>query len=57
MDIFSDMIGEFFTQIAAFVLDWVCGDREVPKFAKILILLLIIALSAGIFLICWKMSE
>ena len=50
----SEIVAEFFTLLFGSQANKLGADREVPKFVKILFLILAIALIAGMLFICWK---
>lgn len=51
-----EVIAEFFFALLSFKADEVYSDREVPVFAKALLLVLTAGLIAGVLLFCWKFS-
>ena len=54
MDILLEIFAEIFTFLFGEQANKLGADREVPKFVKILFLLLAIAFTAGVLFICWK---
>ena len=57
MDILIEIIAEFFTMLFGDQANKLDADREVPKWVKILFLILAIAFIAGILYFCWMLSE
>jgi len=57
MDILIEIIAEFFTMLFGDQANKLDSDREVPKWVKILFLILAIAFIAGILYLCWMLSE
>ena len=57
MSILLEIIGEFLSMLLGMAADEVGGDREVPKFVKILLLILAIGVIGTILFICWRFSE
>jgi hypothetical protein len=57
MDIFLEIIAEFFTVLFGSQANKVGLDREVPKFVKILFFVLAIAFIAGVLYFCWRLSK
>ena len=57
MDILIEIIAEFFTVLFGSQANKLDSDREVPKWVKILFLILAIAFIAGVLYLCWKLSE
>ena len=57
MDILIEIIAEFFTVLFGSQANKLDADREVPKWVKILFLILAIAFIAGILYLCWRLSE
>ena len=57
MDILIEIIAEFFTMLFGDQANKLGADREVPKWVKILFLILAIAFIAGILYFCWKLLE
>ena len=57
MDILLEIIAEFFTVLFGSSANKLDSDREVPKWVKILFLILAIAFIAGILYFCWRLSE
>ena len=57
MDILIEIIAEFFTVLFGSQANKLGADREVPKWVKILFLILAVAFIAGILYLCWRLSE
>ena len=57
MDILIEIIAEFFTMLFGDQANKLDSDREVPKWVKILFLILAIAFIAGVLYFCWMLSE
>ena len=57
MDILIEIIAEFFTMLFGDQVNKLGADREVPKWVKILFLILAIAFIAGVLYFCWRLSE
>ena len=57
MDILIEIIAEFFTVLFGSQANKLDADREVPKWVKILFLILAIAFIAGVLYLCWRLSE
>ena len=57
MDILIEIIADFFTVLFGSEANKLGADREVPKWVKILFLILTIAFIAGVLYLCWKLSE
>jgi len=57
MDILIEIIAEFFTMLFGDQANKLGADREVPKWVKILFLILAIAFIAGVLYLCWRLSE
>ena len=57
MDILIEIIAEFFTVLFGSQANKLDADREVPKWVKILFLILAIAFIAGVLYLCWMLSE
>ncbi|MBQ9775083.1 MAG: hypothetical protein IJW17_03490 [Lentisphaeria bacterium] len=57
MDILLEIIAEFFTVLFGSSANKLDSDREVPKWVKILFLILAMAFIAGILYLCWRLSE
>ena len=57
MDILIEIIADFFTVLFGSSANKLGADREVPKWVKILFLILAVAFIAGVLYFCWKLSE
>ena len=57
MDILIEIIAEFFTMLFGDQANKLGADREVPKWVKILFLILAIVFIAGVLCLCWKLSQ
>ena len=57
MDILLEIVAEFFTMLFGDQANKLGADREVPKWVKILFLILAIAFIAGVLYFCWKLLE
>ena len=57
MDILIELVAEIFTWLFGSQANKVGLDREVPKWVKILFLILAIAFIAGVLYLCWRLSE
>ena len=57
MDILIEIVAEFFTVLFGSQANKLEADREVPKWVKILFLILAIAFIAGVLYLCWRLSE
>ena len=57
MDILIEIIAEFFTVLFGSQANKLDADREVPKWVKLLFLILAIAFIAGVLYLCWMLSE
>ena len=57
MDILIELIAEIFTWLFGSQANKVGLDREVPKFVKIIFLILAIAFIAGVLYLCWRLSK
>ena len=57
MDILIEIIAEFFTVLFGDQANKLEADREVPKWVKILFLILAVAFIAGVLCFCWRLSE
>ena len=57
MNILLEVIAEVFAVLFGSQVDKVGLDREVPKFVKILFLILTIAFIAGVLYFCWRLSK
>ena len=57
MNILLEVIAEVFAVLFGSQADKVGLDREVPKFVKILFLILAIAFIAGVLYFCWRLSK
>ena len=57
MDILIEIIAEFFTVLFGSQANKLEAAREVPKWVKILFLILAVALIAGVLYLCWMLSE
>ena len=57
MDILVEIIAEFFTVLFGSEANKLEADREVPKWVKILFLILAVAFIAGILYFCWRLSK
>ena len=57
MNILLEVIAEVFAVLFVSQADKVGLDREVPKFVKILFLILTIAFIAGVLYFCWRLSK
>ena len=57
MDILIEIIADFFTVLFGDQANKLGADREVPKWVKILFLILAIAFIAGVLYFCWMLSE
>ena len=57
MDILIEIIAEFFTVLFGIQANKLDADREVPKWVKILFLILAVAFIAGILYLSWRLSE
>ena len=57
MDILIEIIADFFTVLFGSSANKLGADREVPKWVKILFLILAIAFIAGILYLCRRLSE
>ena len=57
MDILIEIIAEFFTMLFGSEANKLEADREVPKWVKILFLILAVAFIAGVLCFCWRLSE
>ena len=57
MDILIELVAEIFTWLFGSQANKVGLDREVPKWVKILFLILAIAFIAGVLCLCWKLSQ
>ena len=57
MNILLEVIAEVFAVLFGSQADKVGLDREVPKFVKILFLILAIAFIAGVLYFCWRFSK
>ena len=57
MDILIEIITEFFAVLFGIQANKLDADREVPKWVKILFLILAIAFIAGVLYLCWILSE
>ena len=57
MDILLEIIAEFFTVLFGSQANKLDADRGVPKWVKILFLILAIAFIAGVLYFCWRLSK
>ena len=57
MSFLLEIIGEFFCMLFGLAADEVGGDREIPKFVKILLLFLAIAVIGLVAFIGWRLAE
>ena len=57
MDILLEIIADFFTVLFGSEANKLGADREVPKWVKILFLILAIAFIAGVLYFRWMLSE
>ena len=57
MNILLEVIAEVFAVLFGSQADKVGLDREVPKFVKILFLILAIAFIAGVWYLCWRLAK
>ena len=57
MDILIELVAEIFTWLFGSQANKLDADREVPKWVKILFLILAIAFIAGVLYFCWRLSE
>ncbi len=57
MSILLEIIGEFFCMLFGMAADEVGGDRQIPKFVKILLLIFALCVIGAILFICWKFSQ
>ena len=57
MSFLFEIIGEFFCMLFGFAADEVGGDREIPKFVKILLLFLAITVIGLVAFIGWRLAE
>ena len=57
MDILIELVAEIFTWLFGSQANKLDADREVPKWVKILFLILAIAFIAGVLYLCWMLSE
>ena len=57
MSILLEIIGEFFCMLLGMAADEVGGDRQIPKFVKILLLIFALCVIGAILFICWKFSQ
>ena len=57
MDILIELVAEIFTWLFGSQANKVDADREVPKWVKILFLILAIAFIAGVLYFCWRLSK
>ena len=57
MDILIELVAEIFTWLFGSQANKLDADREVPKWVKILFLILAIAFIAGVLYFCWKLLE
>ena len=57
MDILIEIIAEFFTMLFGDQANKLGADREVPRWVKVLFLILAIAFIAGVLYFCWILSE
>ena len=57
MSFLLEIIGEFFCTMLGFAADEVGGDREIPKFVKILLLVLALGVVGLVLFCCWRLAE
>ena len=57
MDFLIELVAEIFTGLFGSQANKLDADREVPKWVKILFLILAIAFIAGVLYLCWKLSQ
>ena len=57
MSFLLEIIGEFFCILFGFAADEVGGDREIPKFVKILLLVLALGVVGLVLFCCWRLAE
>ena len=57
MDILIEIVAEFSTVLFGSQANKLDADREVPKWVKLLFLILAIAFIAGALYLCWRLSE
>ena len=57
MDILIELVAEIFTWLFGSQANKLDADREVPKWVKILFLILAIAFIAGVLYFCWRLSK
>ena len=57
MDILIELVAEIFTWLFGSLANKLDADREVPKWVKILFLILAIAFIAGVLYFCWRLSK
>ena len=57
MDILIELVAEIFTWLFGSQANKLDADREVPKWVKILFLILAIAFIAGVLYICRRLSK
>ena len=57
MSFLLEIIVEFFCILFGFAADEVGGDREIPKFVKILLLVLALGVVGLVLFWCWRLAE
>ena len=57
MDFLIELVAEIFTWLFGSQANKLDADREVPKWVKILFLILAIAFIAGVLYFCWRLSK
>ena len=57
MDILIELVAEIFTWLFGSQTNKLDADREVPKWVKILFLILAIAFIAGVLYLCWRLAK
>ena len=57
MDFLIELVAEIFTGLFGSQANKLDADREVPKWVKILFLILAIAFIAGVLYFCWRLSK
>lgn len=57
MEIIIEFIAEVFISLFGSQANKLGWDRDVPKFVKILFLILAIAFIAGVLYLCWRLAK
>ena len=57
MNIIIEIIAELFLALFGVEISKACGDRGVPKLAKVIFLIIALSFIAGSLFFCWKVSK